>query len=35
MPFLPDIGFQLLKSLSLLSSLMYFLFNDGPNVFYR
>ncbi len=32
-PFLPDIGFQLLKSLW--SSLMYFLFNDAPNVFYR
>ncbi len=32
-PFLPDIGFQLLKSLC--SSLMYFLFNDAPNVLYR
>ncbi len=32
-PFLPDIGFQLLKSLW--SSLMYFLFNDAPNVLYR
>ncbi len=32
-PFLPDIGFQLLKSLW--SSLTYFLFNDGPNVLYR
>ncbi len=31
--FLPDIGFQLLKSLW--SSLTYFLFNDGPNVLYR
>ncbi len=30
-PFLPDIGFQLLKSLSL----TYFLFNDAPNVLYR
>ncbi len=32
-PFLPDIGFQLLKSLW--SSLTYFLFNDVPNVLYR
>ncbi len=32
-PFLPDIGFQLLKSLW--SSLTYFLFNDAPNVLYR
>ncbi len=32
-PFLPDIGFQLLKSLW--SSLAYFLFNDVPNVLYR
>ncbi len=32
-PFLPDIGFQLLKSLW--SSLTYFLFNDAPNVVYR
>ncbi len=32
-PFLPDIGFQLLKSLW--SSLTYFLFNDMPNVLYR
>ncbi len=32
-PFLPDIGFQLLKSLWL--SLTYFPFNDGPNVHYR
>ncbi len=32
-PFLPDLGFQLLKSLWL--SLTYFLFNDGPNVHYR
>ncbi len=29
----PDIGFQLLKSLW--SSLMYFSFNDVPNVLYR
>ncbi len=29
-PYLPDIGFQLLKSLW--SSLMYFSFNDAPNV---
>ncbi len=32
-PFLPDIGFQLLKSLWL--SLMHFSFNDAPNVLYR
>ncbi len=32
-PFLPDIGFQLLKSSWL--SLTYFSFNDGPNVLYR
>ncbi len=32
-PFLLDIGFQLLKSLW--SSLMFFLFNDAPNVLYR
>ncbi len=32
-PFLPDIGFQLLKSLWL--SLMYFSFNDAPNVLYK
>ncbi len=32
-PFLPDISFQLLKSL--LSSLMYFSFNDAPNVLCR
>ncbi len=32
-PFLPDRGFQLLKSLWL--SLTYFLFNDAPNVLYR
>ncbi len=32
-PFLPDIGFQLLKSSW--SSLMYFSFNDAPNVLYR
>ncbi len=32
-PFLPDIGFQLLKSLW--SSLTYFSFNDVPNVVYR
>ncbi len=32
-PFLPDIGFQLLKSLWL--SLTYFSFNDAPNVLYR
>ncbi len=32
-PFLPDIGFQLLKSLS--SSLTYFSFNDALNVLYR
>ncbi len=32
-PFLPDIGFQLLKSLW--SSLTYFWFNDVPNVLYR
>ncbi len=32
-PFLPEIGFQLLKSLW--SSLTYFLFNDGPDVLYR
>ncbi len=32
-PFLPDIGFQLLKSLW--SSLMYFSCNDVPNVLYR
>ncbi len=32
-PFLPDIGFQLLKSLW--SSLAYFSFNDAPNVLYR
>ncbi len=32
-PFLPDIGFQLLKSLW--SSLMYFSFIDVPNVLYR
>ncbi len=31
-PFLPDIGFQLLKSLW--SSLTYFSFNDVPNVLY-
>ncbi len=31
--FLPDISFQLLKSLW--SSLMYFSFNDEPNVLYR
>ncbi len=31
-PFLPDIGFQLLKSSW--SSLMYFSFNDVPNVLY-
>ncbi len=31
-PFLPDIGFQLLKSSC--SSLTYFLFNDAPNVVY-
>ncbi len=32
-PFLPDIGFHLLKSLW--SSLTYFSFNDAPNVLYR
>ncbi len=32
-PFVPDISFQLLKSLW--SSLMYFSFNDAPNVLYR
>ncbi len=32
-PFVPDIGFQLLKSLW--SSLTYFSFNDAPNVLYR
>ncbi len=32
-PFLPDIGFQLLKSSW--SSLKYFLFNNAPNVLYR
>ncbi len=32
-PLLPDICFQLLKSLW--SSLAYFLYNDGPNVLYR
>ncbi len=32
-PFLPDIGFQLLKSLW--SSLTYFSFNDAPNVLCR
>ncbi len=32
-PFLPDIGFQPLKSSW--SSLTYFLFNDAPNVLYR
>ncbi len=32
-PFLPDIGFQLLKSSW--SSLTYFSFNDAPNVLYR
>ncbi len=32
-PLLPDIGFQLLKSLW--SSLTYLLFNDVPNVLYR
>ncbi len=32
-PFLPDIGFQLLKSSW--SSLTYFSFNDVPNVLYR
>ncbi len=32
-PFLSDIGFQLLKSSWL--SLMYFLFNDVPNILYR
>ncbi len=32
-PFLPDIGFQLLKILW--SSLTYFSFNDVPNVLYR
>ncbi len=32
-PFLPDIGFQLLKSLW--SSLTYFSFDDAPNVLYR
>ncbi len=32
-PFLPDIVFQLLKSLWL--SLTYFSFNDAPNVLYR
>ncbi len=32
-PFLPDIGFQLLKSLW--SSLTYFSYNDAPNVLYR
>ncbi len=32
-PFLPDIGFQLLKSSWL--SLTYFSFNDAPNVLYR
>ncbi len=31
--FLPDIGFQLLKTLW--SSLTYFSFNDAPNVLYR
>ncbi len=32
-PFLPYLGFQLRKSLW--SSLMYFSFNDAPNVLYR
>ncbi len=32
-PFLPDIGFQLLKSSR--SSLTHFSFNDAPNVLYR
>ncbi len=32
-PFLPDVGFQLL--MSLWSSLTYFLCNDVPNVVYR
>ncbi len=32
-PFLPDIGFQLLKSSW--SSLTYFSFNEAPNVLYR
>ncbi len=32
-PFLPDIGFQLVKSSW--SSLTYFSFNDAPNVLYR
>ncbi len=32
-PFLPDTGFQLLKCLW--SSLIYFSFNDVPNVLYR
>ncbi len=32
-PYLPDIGFQLLKSSW--SSLTYFSFNDAPNVLYR
>ncbi len=32
-PFLSDIGYQLLKSLWL--SLTYFSFNDAPNVLYR
>ncbi len=32
-PFLPDVGFQLLKSLW--SSLMYFSCNDASNVLYR
>ncbi len=32
-PLLPDIGFQLLKSLW--SSLTYFSYNDAPNVLYR
>ncbi len=32
-PFLPDISFQLLKSLW--SSLMYFSFNDAPNLLYK
>ncbi len=32
-PFLPDIGFQLLKSSW--KSLTYFSFNDAPNVLYK
>ncbi len=32
-PFLPDIGLQLLKSLW--SSLTYFPYNDEPNALYR